>query len=67
MFDGNQLRAEIARAGKTQKEVAAYIGISANTFSQKINNGTFGLDEAEKMIKLLDIQQPGVVFFNEQK
>jgi len=66
MFNGNQLRAEIVRAGMTQKQVAESIGITPNTFSVKINSGTFGLDEAEKMIKLLGIQNPGAIFFGQQ-
>ena len=66
MFDANQLRAEIVRAGKIQKEVPDCIGISANTFSKKIKNGSFGLDEAEKIIKLLDIQDPSAIFFRRE-
>ena len=66
MFDANQLRAEIVRAGMTQKEVANSIGISANTFSIKMNTGTFGLDEAEKIIELLDIKDPGAIFFKRE-
>lgn len=66
MFNGNQLRAEIIRAGMTQKQVAESIGITPNTFSQKINSGTFGLDEAEKMIKLLGIRNPGAIFFGQE-
>jgi len=63
MFNPNQLRAEMARAGMTQKQVANSIGISENTFSKKMKDGSFGLEEAEKMITLLDIQDPGAVFF----
>lgn len=63
VIDANQLRAEIVRAGMTQKTVARSIGMSENTFSKKINSGKFGLDDAEKMIKLLDIRDPNAVFF----
>lgn len=64
MFNANQLRAEIARAGMTQGQVAARMGMSANTFSSKMKNGTFGLDEADKLIELLAIRNPGAVFFS---
>lgn len=66
MFDANQLRAEIMRAGLTQKEVANSIGISANTFSTKMKSGTFGLDEAEKIIELLGIKDPSAIFFKRE-
>lgn len=66
MINANQLRAEIARAGMTQKSVAQSIGMSENTFSKKINSGKFGLDDAEKMIKLLGIQNPNAVFFAQE-
>lgn len=63
MIDINLLRAEIVRAGMTQKTVAKSLGMSENTFSKKINTGKFGVEDAEKMIKLLGIQDPIAVFF----
>lgn len=66
MFDANALRAEIARNGMTQGQVAERIGISANSFSIKMKNGSFGLDEATKIVDVLKIRNPGAVFFAEQ-
>lgn len=66
MYNPNNLKAEITRAGKTQKDVAAELGISENTFSKKINSGSFGLDEANIMIDMLNIQNPGAVFFGRE-
>lgn len=66
MFNPNMLRAEIARNGLTQKDVAKSIGISANTFSKKMNDGSFGLAEANIMIKLLGIQNPDAIFFGSE-
>ena len=66
MYSPNALKAEITRAGKTQKDVALDLGISENTFSKKINSGSFGLDEANKIIELLHIHNPGAVFFGEE-
>jgi hypothetical protein len=63
MLDTNALRGEIARNGMTQGQVAAKIGMSAYTFSKKIRHGGFGLDDAEKMIDLLHIQDPAAIFF----
>lgn len=64
MINANKLRARIVEMGMTQKEVAEKIGMSEKTFSIKINNGKFGLDEAEKMIDLLHIEQPEKIFFS---
>ena len=63
MIDVNRLKSEIVRAGMTQKAVAGVLGMSENTFSKKINTGKFGLEDAEKMIKLLGIEDPIAVFF----
>lgn len=63
MLNANLLKAEIAKNGLTQRDVAKSIGMSANTFSKKINNGSFGLSEAEQLIQLLGIQNPSAIFF----
>ena len=59
----NALRAEIIRNGLRQEDVAKSIGVSASTFCRRMKNGDFGLDEVNKMITLLNIQQPGPIFF----
>lgn len=66
MFDANALRGEIARRGMTQKSVADSIGISANTFSKKMKDGSFGIKECEAIVELLGIQNPGAIFFAER-
>ena len=63
MFNAQALKAEIVRNGLTQREVAKSIGLSANTFSSKMKNGSFGMDEAAKMIELLGIKDAGAIFF----
>lgn len=63
MLDKNALRAEIARQGLTQKQVASEIGISEKTFVLRMKKGVFGTDEVEKMIKLLKIKEPMPIFF----
>ena len=64
MLNANALRAEIARNGMTQGEVAKSIGISRATFSKKMRSNGFGIDEADKLIRLLGIQNPGAIFFS---
>ena len=66
MLNVNLIRAKIAENGMTQAQVAKEIGMSAKTFSIKMNSGKFGLDEADKMIKLLNIEKPEQYFFAEK-
>ena len=63
MVDTNKLRGCIVANGKSQEEVAKSIGITPKTFYLKMKKGVFGSDEIEKMIKLLDIDDPLSIFF----
>ena len=63
MLNKNALRAEIVRNGYTQKEVAEMLGISEKTFISRMKRGVFGTDEAEIMIRNLDIKNPADIFF----
>ena len=63
MINANKIRARIVEMGMTQQQVAEQIGMSAKTFSIKMNNGKFGLDEAERMIEVLKIDKPNNYFF----
>ena len=63
MINANLIRSKIVEKGLTQKQVAALIGMSEKTFSIKMNNGKFGLDEAQKMVDLLKIDKPEKYFF----
>lgn len=56
------LRAEIARAGKTQDWLAKKLGITPPALSKKIREGRFGVDEAERITELLGIRDPGEIF-----
>ncbi len=56
------LRGEIARSGKTQKEVANFIGMSEGTFIRHMKKGAFGTDDSEKMIEFLKIKNPERIF-----
>lgn len=63
MINVNLIKAKIVENGMTQAEVAKLLGITAKTFSIKMNTGKFGLDEADKMIKILSIEKPELYFF----
>ena len=63
MINTNLIRAKIVENGKTQAQVAKEIGMSPKTFSIKMNSGKFGLDEADKMISLINIEKPELYFF----
>ena len=63
-MNSNKLRGVIAERGFSQREVANAIGINEKTFYLKMKKGVFGTDEAEKMIKLLSIENPAEIFFN---
>jgi len=63
MVDVNRLKGIIVQNGKTQEEVAKNIGITPKTFYAKMKKGIFGSDEIEKMIDILNIEDPTPIFF----
>ena len=63
MINANLIRGKIVENGMTQAEVATRIGMSPKTFSLKMNSGKFVLDEVDKMIRLLNIEEPLRYFF----
>lgn len=63
MVNTNKLKGIIIERNKTQEQVAKEIGISSKTFYLKMKKGVFGSDEIEKMIDLLDIDDPVSIFF----
>ena len=63
MVDTNRLKGLIVENEKTQEEVARYIGITPKTFYSKMKKRVFGSDEIEKMIELLNIDDPSPIFF----
>ena len=66
MINSNLIRARIVELGMTQEQVAEKMQISAKTFSIKMKNGKFGLDEADKMIEILKIENPVRYFFAQE-
>lgn len=63
MIDTNALKGIIVANGLTQQDVAREIGIAPKTFYAKMKKGVFGSDEMEDMIELLNIENPGAIFF----
>jgi len=59
----NELKGIIAKNGLTQKQVAERIGITPKTFYEKMKKGVFGSDEIQKMIEILNINNPCEIFF----
>lgn len=66
MFKENEFRAQVKRAGKTNKEVAAYLCIDESTLYRKIKaNGNFTREEINKIVDFLGIDDPKTIFFAE--
>lgn len=63
-MDVPRLKGIIAERGLTQAKVAKHIGISERTFYIKMKKGVFGTDEAQKMVDLLNIQNPADIFLS---
>ena len=58
-----ELNKAINKSGLTRAEIAKELGISERTFARKIQTQSFGIVEAEVMIRLLSIENPYEVFF----
>lgn len=67
MFNRNEFRAQIVRAGKTSKEVAEFLGIDESTLYRKIqDDGRFTRQEIGLLIKFLGIKDPDSIFFADE-
>ena len=63
MVDVLKLKGVIVQNGKTQEDVAKYLGMTPKTFYLKMKKRIFGSDEIEKMMEYLNIDDPVSVFF----
>lgn len=63
MFQVKELKAEMARKGINQQQLAKEIGMSTKTLYLKMKTGKFGTDEVEKIMKVLDLKSPMSIFF----
>ena len=65
MFNENEFRAQVIRAGKTMKQVAEFLGIDVSTLYRKIRSGgNFTREEINGLIDFLQIETPMLIFFN---
>lgn len=53
----NLLRAELAKRGLTQQQLAQMIGLTPQTLSKQINTGKIGLKQAEKISSILNLDK----------
>lgn len=65
MFNAQEFRAQLARKGYTQRRLAMEIGVSDNTMTHKIKTGKFTLDEANDIVRILQIEDPVPIFFSQ--
>lgn len=63
MVATDKLRGIISERGLSQREVAKRLGITEKTFYSKMKKGVFGTDEAERLVRLLEIKDPASIFF----
>lgn len=63
MFDENRLKAAMAMKGITGKELAQMLEIDESTFYRKMKTGNFSRAQINKMINILEIEDPKPIFF----
>jgi DNA-binding XRE family transcriptional regulator len=64
MLNVPEFRAAMARKEYTQKELADILGISEKTFCSRLKQKRFGTEEIEKLIPILEINDPMAIFFD---
>ena len=65
MFSAKELKAQMARRGFTQEQLAKEIGISTKTLNLKIKSGNFKISEAQAIANVLGIEDLSPIFFAE--
>ena len=63
MVDLAKLRGLIAERETSQRKVAHEMHMAEKTFYGKMKTGNFLLSEAEKLIDILEIEDPAALFF----
>ena len=64
MFDERKFRAQLVLKDISMKELASLLNLNESTVYRKINdNGSFTRDEINKMIEILEIENPMEIFF----
>lgn len=63
MIRVNEIKGRMVAKGYNQTELAKMLGITAKTLGLKFQKGVLGSDEIEKLIEILDIENPIDIFF----
>lgn len=63
MVRTNYIRGKMVMCGYNIQTLSEAMNISSKTLSSKLQTGNFSIEEAEKLIKLLQIEAPGDIFF----
>ena len=66
MLDGERLLAALERRGASPEKAAKALGMSPGSFCRKLSSGSFGIQEADRLVKLFKIERPGDIFFAEK-
>ena len=62
----NQIRGLMVMRGYNITSFAEALKMTPKTLSTKLQSGNFSVDEANLIIELLDIENPGAIFFAKQ-
>jgi len=63
MVDKLLLNGEIAKNGYTQQKLAKELDMAESTFIRKVKTNTFTMNDADKIIEILHIENPMPIFF----
>ena len=65
MFNIREFKAQMARIGITQKQLAQIIGMSEQTLIRRMRSGEFSVSEIDRIIKALQCDTPMHIFFTQ--
>lgn len=64
MLNVPEFKAAMVRKGFTQKSLSEILGVSEKTLCERLKQKRFGTEEIEKLIPLLEINDPMAIFFD---
>lgn len=67
MLDAQKLKGKIIEKGKSVESISRDIGINPSTFYRKLNNNTFEINEADKIVSILALTgaEASAIFFSQ--
>lgn len=63
MFNKREFEAQLVRKGIKKKELAEMLGMSYTNLYRKIESGKFTREEINRIIDILEIDDPRPIFF----